>query len=173
MRTHKIKLIFLFAIIGVGLTTYLYLKKTTTSSIISELKSKKNIYGFKSEAFTKSAEYFIINYWATWCPPCIAETPSLIRFVKSKNGKYHLFALSQDSSTKEIENFLKTFPDFKNIYSDIIWDDNKALARKLNVEKLPETFIYSLKKEKFLKISGSADWDSKEIENFINDYFSK
>lgn len=173
MRTLKIKFIFLFAIIGVGLTTYLYLKKTTTSSIISELKSKKNIYGFKSEAFTKSAEYFIINYWATWCPPCIAETPSLIRFVKSKNGKYHLFALSQDSSTKEVENFLKTFPDFKNIYSDIIWDDNKALARKLNVEKLPETFIYSLKKEKFLKISGSADWDSKEIENFINDYFSK
>lgn len=139
----------------------------------AEILNAKNIYGFTSNAKPEKFEYLIFNFWATWCPPCIEETPSLVRFVKKNDKKYHLFAISQDSSQKEIEQFLITFPDLNNSATDIIWDNSKALSRKMNVSKLPETFIYSVKTNKVLKVSGSTNWESKEIEKEIQDYFNQ
>lgn len=139
----------------------------------SEVLLTKNIYGFKTTILPQNHEYLIFNFWATWCPPCIEETPSLVRFVMENPKKFHLFAISQDSSPKDIDNFLLTFPSFNNPDTDIIWDDSRYLARKMNVEKLPETFIYSVKKNKFLKISGSTNWDSEDVKKYIDEYFSK
>lgn len=145
-------------------------KKTNPQSIVDLLKSQKNIEGFLFEKKFNSS-YLILNYWASWCPPCIAETPSLIKFVNT-HKQFQLMAISQDSSTKDIEDFIKTFPGLRNENTEVIWDDSKELSRKMNVEKLPETFIYALRTHKVLKISGSTNWEDPELLTYIENYFS-
>lgn len=140
--------------------------------VFAQVLATKNINGFTTSIKPSNFEYLIFNFWATWCPPCIEETPSLVRFVKKNSKKYHLFAISQDNSSKDIEQFLKTFPDLDNPATDIIWDNSKTLSRKMEVNKLPETFIYSVKTHKTLKISGSTNWEAEDVEKSITDYFS-
>lgn len=167
MKKALVLLSLLFVAIG---GAYHYQKTKTPQSLLELLAQKKNIAGFQfPQQF--HTEYAIINYWASWCPPCIAETPSLIKFVDANSDMYRLFAISQDSSLKDIENFLKTFPTFRNKNAEIIWDDNRELARKMAVEQLPETFIFSYKKNKFLKISGSTNWEDPELKKYIDNYF--
>ncbi len=126
----------------------------------------KNINGFLVNKETLvTYDYIIYNFWATWCPPCIEETPSLLRFVQKNSNRFFLFAISQDSSLKDIEVFLKSFPKYKNKNIEILWDDNRNLAMNFKVNKLPETFVYQIKKNKLIKISGSFNWDEANLIN--------
>ncbi|MGZ3768369.1 MAG: TlpA family protein disulfide reductase [Bdellovibrio sp.] len=149
------------------------LKKTNLfqQEPFAEALVAKNIYGFPVVVNAEKSEFLIFNFWATWCPPCIEETPSLVRFVKKNSGKYRLFSISQDNTLKEIEEFLKTFPDLNNEATEVIWDNSKSISRKMGVSKMPETFIFSVKAKKILKISGSTNWDSSETQNAIDRYF--
>lgn len=164
-----------FSLVSILIAIYLglfFLSTNNSKTIIDLLKQKKNLAGFHFEKPFQT-EFLIINYWASWCPPCIAETPSLIKFTKAHAKQFKLLAISQDSSLKEIEDFIKTFPSFRNEDTEIIWDDNKELARKMQVVQLPETFIYEMKTNKVLKISGSTNWEDPELLAYIQKYFLK
>lgn len=174
MKKHFPLIILALVFLGGGIFFFLPKNKTfLPHKQFSEVLNTKNVYGFSSNIQPEKFEYLIFNFWATWCPLCIEETPSLVRFVKKNSDKYHLFAISQDSSQKDIEQFLVTFPDLNNSATDIIWDNSKAISRKMEVSKLPETFIYSVKTNKVLRVSGSTNWESKELEKEIQDYFSR
>lgn len=123
---------------------------------ILEILKAKNIANQPLPDWT--TEYMIINFWATWCPPCIEETPSLIRFTDQNQKEFQLYALSQDSSVKEVEAFLKSFPGLTSNFINIVHDSSQIYSKSFNVDKLPETFIYSRKTKKFLQISGATDW---------------
>jgi thiol-disulfide isomerase/thioredoxin len=99
----------------------------TKPDFIDLLQSKKTLNGFPLNLKNHSPEYYIINFWASWCPPCVEETPSLIRFVNAHANTFHLIAVSQDSGTKEIDRFLTTFPGLRNANIDVLWDDNRNL----------------------------------------------
>lgn len=163
----------LFSFVAILIAVYLgslFIYPHHPETIIDLLKKKKNLAGFHFENSFQS-EFLIINYWASWCPPCIAETPSLIKFTQTHARQFKLLAISQDSSLKEIEDFIKTFPSFRNTDTEIIWDDNKELARKMQVVQLPETFIYEMKTNKVLKISGSTNWEDPDLLAYIQKYF--
>lgn len=180
----KIKKFYLTIIIALAILTgaglyfknhYLSTNKTTSNSqvVIELLKSKPSIFNKLVQNSTFNKKYLIINFWASWCPPCVEETPSLIEFTKKHSNDFHLFAISQDSNLQDINSFLKVFPSLNNDDTDIFWDDKTDLARAMNVEKLPETFIYSPEKNKFLNISGSTNWADPRIETYINEFFLK
>ncbi|MCY4321630.1 MAG: TlpA disulfide reductase family protein, partial [Bdellovibrionaceae bacterium] len=87
----------------------------------------------------------ILNFWASWCPPCRKEFPDLISIVEQFKGQVILLAISNDSLKKDIELFLNTLKqegvnlNNKNIY--ILWDSEFEVSKKFNVSKWPETFI--------------------------------
>lgn len=150
--------------------TFLNQGKLKNKSVEHVLGSK-NIYGFNIERTAKDSDYLIINFWASWCPPCIKEIPSLIQFVQN-NPKYVVIAVSQDDGLPDIKNILKTFPDLKSTRFEIVYDETKSLSREFKVEKLPETFIYQFKTQKMMQISGSIDWTDpaakKQFDQFFN-----
>lgn len=117
-------------------------------------------------------DFVIINFWASWCPPCVEETPSLIRFTQKYSKYFTLFALSQDTAKNEIHSFVKIFPALKSSYVTIVHDDSQSVARSFKVKKLPETFIYSVKQNKYFQLSGATNWEQPELVQAIEHHFN-
>ena|ERR1700692_3266941 len=110
----------------------------------------------------------IVNFWASWCPPCIEETPSMLDFAKRNQGKLSLFSVSQDSSKKEIEDFLKGFPGLGESNVHLIWDADRSKASQFKVYKLPETFVFSRQGKMIRQLSGAMDWSAPELQALID-----
>ena len=111
----------------------------------------------------------IVNFWATWCPPCIEELPSLNRLatIFEERG-IDILAISMDKGDeKKLNYFLKQKGGDKlKFFQDKNWSAGKTLP----IKGLPVTLIVK-NNEKETKIiykhEGSLEWDSKEIRNNI------
>lgn len=104
----------------------------------------------------------ILNFWASWCSPCVEEVPSLINLVKHFKGDVVLLAVSGDSSLKDIDIFLKSFPELKGANIKVVWDEDRSLMKRFQVARLPESLV--LKKDLKLakKLVGSIDWYNED-----------
>src|SRR5207245_2739219 len=66
----------------------------------------------------------IINFWASWCAPCVKEFPSLKRLVEKMDHKVKILAISNDSDRADLESFLKSFGSLPSDFI-ILWDKDK------------------------------------------------
>lgn len=115
----------------------------------------------------------IINFWASWCGPCLEEFPSMIKLLESLDDKLKLVAIAQDSDKKEVESFLKAFPESKRSSIIIVWDKDHEAAKAYAVDRLPETFVINKDHKLSRKISGSINWNSKDAVAFMKDLINK
>lgn len=99
----------------------------------------------------------LLNFWATWCRPCIEEMPALLKAQSKLEKEGYVFLLASDQSTETI----KKFKAKKNFDFNFI-KFTGSLAQ-LKIQALPTTFIYNEKGEKVDEITGGVEWDSEEI----------
>lgn len=110
----------------------------------------------------------IINFWASWCGPCLEEFPSLITLVKKMAGKVVLVAVSEDNTKEEIDTFLKAFPEIKNSNIYVIHDDTREFGRSYNADRLPESFITGPDLKLKKKIVGTIDWNTPNAVEYLS-----
>lgn len=120
-----------------------------------------------------SGKTVIVNFWASWCGPCVEEVPSLLSLVSAMGGKLHLVAVSGDSSREDIEAFLKAFPGMKGPNVTLIWDEDHSVTRQYGVDRLPESFLAGKGLRLAKKIVGGIPWHTKESESYISDLYGK
>lgn len=112
--------------------------------------------------------YVLLNLWATWCPPCIEELPSLERLTnnQSLSSRLIIIALSvdQNKSREDIIAFLSS----KNIGHFAHYHDrNQKMIRLYPVEAMPTTLLINPKGEIIYEMIGPTDWDDPEIVAFL------
>ncbi len=142
---------------------------------ISQLSihSFEDISGVKQDILA-SSKVIIVHFWASWCGPCVEEFPQLIEMVKSMNGNVVVYAVSGDSVKSEIDVFLKSFPEAKELKNmHIVWDSEKKYIQDWQVNKLPESYIYDSNKKLVKRISGAVDWSSADAKEFIDSIAKK
>lgn len=142
-------------------------RTTDNNNLEKVLLETKDINGQTINKNYKNKTIYVVNLWASWCPPCKAETPPLLRFVNSHKDKIQLFSISADESEKDIRDFLKLFPlsNANNIF--IAMDKQQLWAQALQVEKLPETFIFDQNWKLLKRFSGALDLSSSEFISFF------
>lgn len=109
----------------------------------------------------------IVNIWATWCPPCVAEIPSLDKlYTMFKDEGLELLAVSVDEGGKRtVDPFIKK----KNISFPVLLDPDGRVSALYRTRGVPESFI--VKKDGTIdnKIEGAINWTSPKI----IEYFQK
>ncbi len=109
----------------------------------------------------------ILNFWATWCGPCIREFPKLLAVAGRHSEKAVLLAVSSDVNDGLILDFLEKQQFPENPPNIIIARDTADITGQLfHTTTLPETLIIDPKGRIRAKFSG-ADWQESLLESYI------
>lgn len=101
----------------------------------------------------------IINLWATWCGPCIAEIPSIIKYYqKADTSKVALVMLSVDDSFEQPKRYFKS----KKISLPLYYSQGN-LPDVLNVRSIPTTFVFDENGKLAKKFVGSMDFTTAKF----------
>jgi thiol-disulfide isomerase/thioredoxin len=107
----------------------------------------------------------LLNFWATWCPPCREEIPSMMKLNSAMVGKpFQMVAISVDEGgVPAIEAFFKESGFNLPTYTD---PDGKA-AKTYGVTGVPETFVIDKNGVLVKKVIGPLAWDSADTIAFL------
>jgi len=105
----------------------------------------------------------VLNFWATWCPPCVEETPSLSRFAAGMaNQGVVVLAISVDKDEKAYRNFVERHrPAFLTAR-----DPQARINADYGTFKYPETYVINASGKVVRKFISDQPWDS---ENMVKD----
>jgi len=104
----------------------------------------------------------LLNFWATWCPPCVQEMPALIQLHHDRPD-LAILAVSIDEDPDAYNRFITRHRvDFTTVR-----DPNQSAARLYHTEGWPETYIIDRQGVIRRKIVGDPDWSNPEIRAFL------
>ena len=102
----------------------------------------------------------IINFWATWCPPCREEMPSMERaWNKIKDQNIMMFAINVGEDEDTIFTFLGDYP----ASFTILLDTSGTLIEQWPVKGLPTTFVVSPEGKLVYRAIGGREWDDDAL----------
>lgn len=117
-------------------------------------------------------KFVVLNFWATWCGPCIRELPSLQRLNTELGGeKAQVVLISQDrGGFKQTDRFLKKL---KVDFPDNFIDERLKFSRAIGVISLPTTILIGPDGKELGRLVGAAEWDEPEALELVNWYIDK
>lgn len=104
----------------------------------------------------------VLNFWASWCGPCIEETPALIQLHNEVGGQVAFVGISEDEDNTAYEDFLRKY----NV-NFITVRDNKRTNEVYGTFKFPETYIIDRNGKIVRKFIGATDWTAPDIVNYL------
>jgi thiol-disulfide isomerase/thioredoxin len=109
----------------------------------------------------------LVNFWATWCPPCREEMPSLSRLAQSFDPQtFEVVAVSVDDGWAPIDNFLAT-P--KTAYR-VAWDEGGTVSRTYGTTRFPESYLVDREGKLRLKFVGPRNWTDPNVASLLQQY---
>jgi len=108
----------------------------------------------------------LVNFWATWCPPCIEEIPSLNRLKRNLEGRpFELLSINYAEDSATVSEFLQRIQvDFP-----VLLDSNGDYAKTWNVISFPSTFVIDKTGHIRYGVNAAIDWDDPELLQRLED----
>lgn len=101
----------------------------------------------------------LLNFWASWCPPCLHEMPSMERLrVKMAGRPFEIVALASAESAEDVKPFLSKM----KLGFPILLDPDGSNTKRWKVFALPTTFLLDAKGRVRYVLTGPTEWDESE-----------
>jgi thiol-disulfide isomerase/thioredoxin len=114
----------------------------------------------------------VVNFWATWCAPCVKEMPTLNALQAKLGGpQFQVLAISQDrEGAKVAQPFFE-----KNAWKDLNFYVEKMgrFSKDANLRGLPTTLIIDKSGKEVARVEGESKWDSPDVEKTLRDLMAK
>ena len=106
----------------------------------------------------------VLNFWATWCPPCVEEMPSLVQLQqRMKDKNVVVLGVSLDADDDAYHRFIKEHKiDFLTVR-----DPDQKSSNLYGTFKFPETYIIDRSGVVRRKFIGPVDWSQPEVVDFL------
>ncbi len=113
----------------------------------------------------------LLNLWATWCAPCVAEMPTLDRLAAREAGRLHVLTVSQDLDGREKVEAFFAKQGYRNLETWL--DPQMALMTELKAGTLPTTVLYDSHGREVWRMVGMEDWMSGRTALLLKEGFGK
>jgi thiol-disulfide isomerase/thioredoxin len=125
--------------------------------------------GTKASLADFRGEVVLLNFWATWCAPCLREMPSLERLqVALEDQPFRVVAVSTDrGGAAAVKPFLKRL---KLDEITVLLDARSRLAADMGLRGLPTTYVLDHKGRVVGGMEGPAEWDSPDARALVEHY---
>lgn len=118
----------------------------------------ENVFKFENV----KGKVVFVNFWATWCPPCIAEMPSMKKLYKDYESKIEFIFVSNETNDV-ISDFLN-----KNDYPFKVYKPVSSYPEGFDVSSIPRTFLIDKKGRFVIDKTGAANWNSQTVRKTID-----
>jgi len=116
---------------------------------------------------SKKGEVVLVNVWATWCPPCVAELPGFIELYSDYKDKVTFAFVANDEKEKVI-----TFLEKKG-YQIPVYFQASATPTELESGSIPVTYIIDKEGKIVVNKTGAANWNSESTRNLLDGLLSE
>lgn len=133
-----------------------------------------NRFGNPPQAFQLNSlkgQGILLNFWATWCGPCVKELPSLLAVAREYKKKgLQIVAVSADRDWATIDRFLDRYPALAKIREDfvLVLDPELKATGLYGVDRFPESFLINRKFVVDLRLSGEQAWEDPQYRAYYD-----
>lgn len=114
----------------------------------------------------QSGRGLVVNFWATWCAPCVKEMPALDSLaVKLKGRGVDVLAVSQDRRARVVVPMFYAKQGIENL--DLYYDEQNRLGGRMDVNGLPTTILIDAAGNEVGRVLGILEWDDDAVVSFL------
>lgn len=124
--------------------------------------SLETLDGGKANLSSSEGKVIFINFWATWCAPCVAEMPSLQNLYSDYKDKVDFYFVSMETPGK-VDAFME-----KKGYDFPVYIPKQQVPKAIESYSLPTTYVISKNGKIAIDKSGAADWDSEKTKGLLD-----
>lgn len=139
---------------------------TTNESLATKADFNLNLINSKGEKVSLEqyrGKVIFINFWATWCPPCVAEMPGINDMYNDiDKDKIEVLMVSFDQKFEKAINYKS-----KNNFDFEVYAPTAAIPQMYNSPSIPTTFIINSKGELAFTHKGMADYNRQDFKDFL------
>ncbi len=166
--------LFIMAFTGFLSTQILWDSFNLSAELDSKEKQKYSIYETNFQALNltttkktsielgkEKTPIILLNFWASWCIPCLQEFPSLVQFQEKYKGRVKVFGINGDTESP-LENIRKIEAKYK-LNFESVEDSAEVISEKFLIRTYPVSLVFH---------KGNVIYESKKIHNFMDPAFT-
>ncbi|GAW68915.1 thioredoxin [Geoanaerobacter pelophilus] len=125
----------------------------------------QDLSGKQVQLSSLKGKVVLVNFWATWCPPCREEIPSMVKLNQVMQGKnFQMLAISVDEGGQQaVQEFFRQ----NGVSLPALFDTDGSVSRRYGTTGVPETFIVDGKGMIRKKVIGGVDWSAPEVLQYL------
>ncbi len=129
--------------------------------------SAENARGGETALADFRGRYVLLNFWATWCVPCVKEMPAMERLYREFAGRpFAVVAVSLDEDGPEkVAAFVREL----ELTFTILLDPDSVVAKRYGVKNLPSSFLIDPEGQVIAAAKGERDWFSPEARDYLSE----
>lgn len=124
-------------------------------------RTLRDAQGAETNLTAYQGEVIVVNLWATWCAPCMAEMPTLGALQRRFEGRLRVIPVSVDSEADR-EKAERELARLSENSLPFLIDISRGVLFDLQAPGMPVTIIYDRNGAEIARLAGGADWDSPE-----------